>query len=227
MSGVAAVRRPRGILFDLDGVLVQTEPLKALAHHRAVGAFGGVAEPDVYAAVMGRSFAEVRAAFLERVGVRAAPEAYERTFTREYERLLGKGLEASPGVLPLLHALAAEGYRLAVVSSSRRWMVEEILTALGLSAYFDVSVSADDVVEEKPAPTPYLRALEGLGLAPAHAVALEDTPTGVLSARGAGVTVVGVRHPYNAAQDLGAVVATLDSLEDTHAVLATIRALLA
>ncbi len=111
-------------------------------------------------------------------------------------------------------ALRDRGYRLAVVSSSLQWMMDEVLSQTRLGALFDASVSADDVAEEKPSPEPYLKALSGLGLQPTQAVVLEDSETGVASANAAGVVVVAIRHAYNGKHDMSGVIAELDGLSD-------------
>ena len=218
--------RARGVLFDLDGVLVSTEELKAIAHSETVAGYGGRLEPAQYRAEMGRAYDDVIDAFIRRTGIEADPADYSDAFRAAYLELLRARLELAPGATELLDALRERGYRLAVVSSSPWWMMGEIMSRTRLDRFFDAIVSADDVREEKPSPEPYLLALERLSLKPRSAVVFEDTQSGVTSGTRAGVKVIAVRHEYNVDHDLSRAATVLDSLADTQATVRAIQLLL-
>lgn len=234
---------PAAIVFDLDGVLVDTEPLKLRAHRAAVEERGGELGEDLYRTWMGGPHDEVVRAFLEASGLAADDAAvadYEATFRTAYRELLTTDLAPAEGAEALLSACRDEGRRLALVTSSDPWMVEIVLPRLGGRELFEAVVTAGDVEREKPAPDPYLKALEALGdrapggtrraldddpkgRAPSAAsersrpVALEDTRAGVASARAAGLPVVAVRHAFNtehAFDEADAVVPSLASAVD-------------
>lgn len=212
----------RGVLFDMDGVLVATEELKARAHFETVGRYGGELAPEYYGEVMGQSHEAAAIAFIRASGADLEPSVYSEVFRSVYGDLLRDGVELLPGAHSLISALKDRGYRLAVVSSSLQWMMDEVLSQTGLGELFDASVSADDVSEEKPSPEPYLKALSELGLEASQAVVVEDSETGVASAKAAGVAVIAIRHKYNGRHDMSGALTELDGLSDTPRVAAVI-----
>lgn len=210
------------IVFDMDGVLVDTEPLKARAHRRALEERGGELTSEIYRRHMGNPHGRVIRAFLEEAGLEAsddAAEAYEETFRAVYRRLLTEDLRPAEGALELLEACRREGRPLVLVTSSDRWMVEIALPRLGAADFFEATVTADDVEAEKPDPAPYRRAREVLGGAGARAVVVEDTEAGVDSATSAGLPAVAVRHAFNAGHDFDEAAAVLESLAPAERVL--------
>jgi HAD superfamily hydrolase (TIGR01509 family) len=218
VSGVGP-HSTKGVLFDMDGVLVASEDLKARAHAETVGRYGGRLEPAYYSEVMGQSHEAAALAFTEASGADLEPETYARVFRSIYGNLLSSGVELMPGAQPLLEGVVKAGFRIAVVSSSLRWMMDEVLARTGLETFFAVSISANDVGNEKPSPEPYLKALSELHLRPNDAVILEDSEAGVASGANAGVPVLAVRHRYNAKHDMTRAFAELDGLTDTRVVL--------
>ena len=206
----------------MDGVLVATEGLKARAHFETVRRHGGVLAPEYYGEVMGQSHEAAAIAFIDASGADLEPAVYAEVFRSIYGDLLKGGVELLPGAISVVSALKDRDYRLAVVSSSLQWMMDEVLSQTGLGALFDASVSADDVSEEKPSPVPYLKALSELGLEPNRAVVIEDSETGVASAIAAGVPVIAVRHRYNGRHDMSGALNELDGLSDTSAVVALV-----
>jgi putative hydrolase of the HAD superfamily len=210
----------------MDGVLALTEPLKADAHVRTVKSLGGNARVDMYSKVMGQSFEKVRAFFSKNARIDTSPETYTQIFDQIYQVLLRTRLELTPGIMGLIHLLIAKGYLLAVVSSSPSETMDDILDGTGLSQYFDVRVSAEDVSREKPAPDSYLLALDLLNLSPTSVVVIEDSEPGIESAVGAGTKVIALRHAFNISQDFSKAHAILNSLRDIHAVTTIVDDLL-
>ena len=214
------------VIFDLDGVLVITEALKAQAHEEAVQFFGGRVERGFYGVVMGCSHESVRAAFIREAGIDIEPRDYSERYGQIYDRLLGTDLAVSPGVNELLKDLKQRGYALAVVTSSQQWMVDRIFAGTNISQFFDVVVSADDVARHKPAPDPYLAALERLGTPPDSALVFEDSEVGVAAAAAAGIPVIGLRHEFNAKHDFRPADRTIESFQDTGQVVRIIDEML-
>ena len=215
------------VIFDLDGVLVSTEALKAQAHEETVRFFGGRVERSFYGPVMGGSHELVRGAFLKKAGLEIEPADYSERYRETYERLLDSDLGASPGVSNLLKELQQRGYRLAVVTSSQQWMVDRIFAGTDISRFFEVVVSASDVPRHKPAPDPYLAALERLGAAASSAVVFEDSEVGVAAAAAAGIRVIVLRHAFNTDHDFRQAARTIQSFLDTGQVLQFVGDLLA
>ena len=215
------------VIFDLDGVLVITEALKAQAHQEAVQFFGGRVELGFYGVVMGGSHESVRAAFMKEAALDIEPRDYSDRYGQIYESLLGSDLAVSPGVNELLKDLKQRGYALAVVTSSQQWMVDHIFAGTNISRFFDVVVSADDVARHKPAPDPYLAALELFGTPPDSALVFEDSEVGVAAAAAAGIPVIGLRHEFNAEHDFQPVDRTIQSFQDTEQVVRLVDEMLA
>lgn len=211
----AEMVEPTAIVFDMDGVLVDTEPLKARAHRSAVEARGGELPLDLYRDQMGGAHRKVVRTFLQASGLDAGPEAleeYEERFRGAYRELLDRELRPVAGARELLRRVAEEGRAVALVTSSERWMVRRVLPRLGAEDVFRAVVTAEDVDREKPAPDPYLRARDALGARSARAVAVEDTRSGVASASAAGLRVVAVRHGFNRDQDFPGAAAEVEDL---------------
>lgn len=202
------------VVFDMDGVLAHTEPLKLRAHRAAVEARGGTLEEALYRREMGGVHGEVVRAFLRGSGLDDSPsavDAYEDRFQEEYRELLARELTPTPGAAEVLEACRGSGRRLVLVTSSERWMAEIVLSRLADPHPFLAVITADDVERTKPHPEPYRRARSALG-SDAAAVAVEDTAAGVTSASGAGLPVLAVRHALNRDEAFDDVFAVVDSL---------------
>ena len=208
----------RAVIFDLDGVLVESESLKAKAHSAAVGELGGRVPPSYYSHVMGASHEFVRAAFIREGNLTVAPDRYSSLYHGIYERML-VDLEVTAGARELVVALGDRDYPLAVATSSQPWMVDRILRQTGLGGHFQVVVTAADVERHKPAPDAYHQALDRLGVMPANATVIEDSETGVTAAVAAGIPTLARRHEMNQRHDLTQAEVVLDSLLQTDQIL--------
>ena len=206
------------VIFDLDGVLVESESLKARAHSAAVGELGGQVSPSYYSHVMGASHEFVRAAFIREGNLTVAPERYSSLYHGIYEKML-EDLQVTAGARELVVALGDRDYRLAVATSSQPWMVDRILRQTGLGGHFQVVVTAADVERHKPAPDAYHQALDRLGVMAANATVIEDSESGVTAAVAAGIPTLARRHEMNQRHDLTKAEVVLDSLRQTDQIL--------
>jgi len=188
MSGL-----PSAVVFDMDGVIADTERV-SLASFAAAGAELGVELDDDLADLIGLSLVRVDALLRERHDVRFTFEQLRDAYRGRYLAALDRGVPACPGAIELLEALASEDVPVAVASSSPRNQVDIVLAAAGAAPYVRAIASGDEVAATKPAPDVYLRALERLGGPDArHAVAIEDSAAGVAAAVAAGLRCLGVR----------------------------------
>lgn len=184
-------RRLRAALFDMDGLLVDSEPAWTEAERTAFERLGGTWRPEIKAACVGRRLDEM-AAELVRLAGSAVPVADVAVrLGAHVARLFAAGLPPRPGALELLRSLAAEAVPLALVSSTHRALVETALGSLGARC-FQVVVAGDDVARPKPDPEPYLLAARLLGVDSSGCVVLEDSPAGVAAGLAAGCRVVAV-----------------------------------
>jgi HAD superfamily hydrolase (TIGR01509 family) len=177
----------------MDGTLVDTEPYWMDAETDLVESFGGTWTHEQALQLVGNGLID-SAIILQGAGVRmGAREIVDELTERVRVRLQQDGVPFRPGAKELLRALRAEGVPTALVTMSLRRMAEDIVSLIGFDA-FDVIVGGDDVQRPKPFPDPYLQAAEALGVDIAHAVALEDSPTGLQAALSARAVTIGIPH---------------------------------
>jgi HAD superfamily hydrolase (TIGR01509 family) len=186
---------PRAVLFDFDGVLVDTENVHVAAWQRTLARMGWELADEAAARA-----AEIDDRyFLQEVfGRRQIEDADLDGWIRLKQDLAETMLADAPrlytGAVELVEALRARGIRLAVVTTTWRRNVEIVLGASGLAQAFEFVVAKEDVTSVKPAPEAYDMALRRMKLTAGSAVALEDSPTGLAAARAARIDVVAVGH---------------------------------
>lgn len=206
---------PRALLFDFDGLILDTETPEFQAWQELFAAYGGELTTADWAHVIG-SMHSGRDPAVE-LGRQTG-----RTFDREELRAEWKPRQVEllrletirPGVLELLKEARLRGIGLGVASSSPRWWVRGNLERLGIFDSFDAVTTGDEVVLTKPDPAVYLLALERLDVPAAAAIALEDSPNGVRAARAAGIRCVAVPNDVSRHLDLSEADALLDSLTE-------------
>lgn len=213
----------KAIIFDMDGVVVNTETLKAKAHVATVEQLGGRAPTALYAHVMGRSHEVVSKAFISSSGISCDLSEYMKLYKQTYYGLLDKGLEYTPGMPDFIQTLDRCGYSLGLVSSSSSDTVDKISRTLEFDPLFRYTVSAEDVETKKPSPEPYLLALQRADVASENALVFEDSEAGVISAHKAGIVVIAIRHVFNRSHDFSYAAHTIESFTDTQAVMQLIE----
>ena len=181
------------VVFDMDGVISDTEPLHVESETVLLSRYGidatAVLGDGRYVGVPDRQFfSEVFATY----GVRADIDAAIAEKWTLMARCPDAAIAAVPGALELIAALRRGGFRLALASSSPRAFIARVLGCLGLVQTFDVVVSAEDVVRGKPAPDIFREVAARLGVLPSACVVIEDSRNGMLAARRAGMKVVGL-----------------------------------
>lgn len=202
-----------GVLFDMDGLLVDSEPLWTVAEDELAARCGATFTAAMKAAVVGTRLDVSVPTLLRLFGQPADPEQVARTTQELLGRmveLFSERLPPRPGAWELLAQVTAAGLPTALVSSSYRVLVEAALAA-GLGP-FDVVVSGDEVLQGKPHPEPYLTAAARLGVRPEQCVVLEDSPAGVQAGLAAGCGVVAVASVEGVRFEPGARRLVADSL---------------
>lgn len=185
------------VLFDMDGLLVNTEPLWLEAEHETMAVLGGVWSESDNQAIIGASLAHAADYLRRSSGTdRSVVEVGDLLVGAMLVKLEGADIPIQPGAADLLLEVAASGLPYALVSASVRPIVDIVLTYLaeqGLPG-FPVTVAGDEVARGKPDPCPYLHAAELLGIDINRAVVLEDSANGAQAGWAAGATVVAVPH---------------------------------
>ncbi|GAA0444546.1 haloacid dehalogenase [Acrocarpospora corrugata] len=179
------------VLFDMDGLLVDTEKVWFEVETEVVERLGGSWGPEHGAALVGGSWDRTVAYMLDLTGSDAPPDEVARwLLDGMVERLLVE-VEPMPGALELLAELNDAGVRTGLVTSSLKPVADAVLDVVGRDR-FAIVVTADDVARTKPDPEPYLTAARLLSARPECCAVLEDSPNGVAAATAAGCRVVAV-----------------------------------
>jgi HAD superfamily hydrolase (TIGR01509 family) len=197
------------VIFDCDGVLVDSESASAAAWRAALARFGYHIDAVTFAGFVGTTDRALAVAFAAHVG--AGVDEVLSAAEEEMRLIAGQGLNAFADAVALVERLAVP---IGVASNSDRWRLEVVLSAAGVRSLFDVTVAGDEVAEPKPAPDVYLRVATLLGINPGDCVVIEDSPTGVVAARAAGMSVVVVRRGHFADELLVAADRIVDSLDE-------------
>jgi HAD superfamily hydrolase (TIGR01509 family) len=203
------------VIFDLDGVLLDSEQVWDEVREELVRERGGRWHERAQADMMGMSSLEWSRYMHVELGLGEPPEEISAEVVR---RMLDRYRERLPlidGAAEAVERLAAR-WPLGVASSSNRELIDAALEASGLARLFNISVSSEEVALGKPAPDVYLQAARRLGVEPSRAAAIEDSRNGLLSARAAGMRVIAIpnEHFPPGEDALAAADAVLDSLKD-------------
>lgn len=203
---------PAAVIFDHDGTLLETESAWWRAEVRLFSSYGREFTMEHKRTLLGSSPQRAGQLLAGILGHPEddAPRLADALYALAVEEV-GAGVEPMPGALELLGRLREAGTPVGLASNSRRVFLEAALAGAGIPAgTFGVVLAAEDVEHPKPAPHLYLRAAEALGAQAFACVALEDSPTGVASARAAGMTVVGVPSVPGVQLDADLVAASLE-----------------
>lgn len=193
----------RPIVFDCDGVLVDSEDLAWSAWRRVLARHNITLTLEDIAVLTGRTDRDAHRHFSDR-GDLPDHEGFWEELSDVTFRLFDQHLQAFEDAADTLDALRSRGATMAVASSSPRERLHRSLAATGLSNYFDFVVGGDEVVAGKPAPDLFLAAASGLQVEPETCFAVEDAPAGVAAALAARMTVVAVERGQYSIDDLRA-----------------------
>jgi HAD superfamily hydrolase (TIGR01509 family) len=181
------------VVFDLDGVLVDSEPVWEQVRRRVVAEHGGHWDPGTQDRLMGMSTGEWARYLSADLGVALTPDQVADTVVAAMADRYREHLPLLPGAVAAVTRMA-ERWPLGLASSAPRSLIETVLDASGLRPRFAATVSTEEVARGKPAPDGYLTAAERLGVPPRACAAVEDSSNGLRSAAAAGCQVIAVPH---------------------------------
>ena len=189
----------KAVIFDMDGVLTDSEPLICQAAIAMFRELGCAAKPEDFLPFVGTGENRYLGGVAEKYGVRMdLMEAKRRTY-EIYLTLVPEHLRAYPGAAELVRACKGKGLKIAVASSADWIKVEANLNKIGLPrSFWDAVVTAENVELRKPHPDLFLAAAKQMGAVPAACVVVEDAPSGIRAARAAGMRCVAVAQTFDA-----------------------------
>jgi HAD superfamily hydrolase (TIGR01509 family) len=182
------------VVFDMDGVLIESEEIWDTIRETYVRERGGRYDEEIQRAMMGMSSREWSRYLHETAGLTESPETINADVVQRMLAAYHDHLPLLEGAVAAVHRLAAR-YPLAVASSSNRPLIDAVLDVSGLQGSFQATVSSEEVARGKPAPDVYLEAARRLGVAPERCAAIEDSHSGIRSAGAAGMLVVAMPNP--------------------------------
>jgi HAD superfamily hydrolase (TIGR01509 family) len=206
------------VIFDLDGVLIDSEQVWDEVRQSFAASHGGVWTPEATRAMQGMSTPEWGAYLVEAVGVQLTPAEASAGVIAEMEKAYAAHLPVIPGAVDAVRAVA-ERFPVAIASSAPAVLIKVFLDVTGLPV--PVAVSSEECAAGKPSPDVYLLAASRLGVVPTSCYAVEDSTNGLRAALAAGMTVLAVPNPhFPPAEDVLAQVRVLSSIADLPAALA-------
>jgi HAD superfamily hydrolase (TIGR01509 family) len=182
------------VVFDLDGVLVDSEPVWEQVRRQVVAEHGGTWAADAQQRLMGMSTAEWARYLSQDLGVGLPPETVGSLVIDQMRACYKAKVPVMPGAAGAVRRLAAK-WPLGLASSSPPVLIDAVLTGMGLRDCFAITMSTQQVARGKPAPDIYLAVTSQLGHPPQRCAAVEDSANGIRSAAAAGLAVIAVPHP--------------------------------
>ena len=186
------------VLFDLDGTLIDSEPLAVVGLGQFLASYGHTVPADFFQHLLGRRSHDSALVMLEHFALPHTVEeliAERRTLMHD---LIEREVEAMPGADSILRELRGRGVRTAVATSSSRPYLRMILAKFGWAELIDASVTGEEVAHGKPAPDIFLRAAELLDVPPARCLVVEDAPHGVAAGMASGATTLAIPNSITA-----------------------------
>ncbi len=186
----------QAFVFDLDGLMVNSEELSLVAWRRVLAPFGKYLEEQDYFALIGQDSRASADQVILGSGIPLSWDQLSRAHWQELISIIDQDLEPRPGLIDLVSAIVRAGYPLAIASNSPSDYVEQAVKAIGLRALFGCVIGRDQVAQGKPAPDVYLAAAACLSVLPSQCLAFEDSPTGLQAALAAGMRCIVVPNDH-------------------------------
>ena len=201
------------VIFDMDGVLVDTEMAFFGAVNEILLPTGKQVAWNDYKQLLGTSVDVTRVKLVEMLELDGNADDFFRGFNELLVKRLAEPREPLPDTEAVLDALSSRQIPYALATSSTRVWKQTVLTSAGLQDRFPIAVTADDLTHMKPAPDIYLKAAELLSMPPERCIAVEDTIPGIASAKAAGMYAIQVRASSTALPPIDEADAVIDTLE--------------
>lgn len=207
-----------GVIFDMDGVIIDSEPIHFTCEKEMFKQFGIAVSDEEHNRFVGTPDETMWSILDSRYGLPVKiAEAIQLCRSLYMSGLKKYPIVPIPHIPELLAELAGKGFSLALASSSPHEQINYILETFGFKAYFQATVSGEDVREGKPNPDIFLKAAQMAGVAPWNCLVIEDSHHGVTAAKKAGMTCIGFVNPNSGSQDLSQADQIVHSFRDISA----------
>ncbi len=205
----------KAVLFDMDGLMVDTEPLHLQAYNIVLRKYGKhLTEKEVVRRYIGTADIDGSRDMVVRFQLPISAEELVNAKQVKAKQLLKNNIVVQLGLMELLTDLKKAGYKIAIASSSQLETIEIIVDGLKITSLIDALSSAEEVKRGKPAPDVYLLAAKKLGVDPSECLVLEDAPKGVQAGKAAGMKVFAIPSEYTKGQDFSLADKVLNSLSE-------------
>ncbi len=214
----------RAVIFDLDGLMIDSESLSHRALNQFLSSMGCHLTEENYRHMIGLDNFHFASYAINLLGLKMTPAQLMENHYHHLLALMRTDLQPMEGLLSLLRRLKRDGMKLAVASNSPLSYVETALQIIQVRQDIDCVIGVDLVEKPKPAPDVYLAAAAGVGTAPGECIALEDSPVGMQAALAAGTVCVAIPNPSLVKADFSGALARFETLSAFEAALDTILA---
>ncbi|MEW6095248.1 MAG: HAD family phosphatase [bacterium] len=204
----------KAVIFDMDGLMVDTEPLYSVAMSQIAEKRGKCFTLDIKQKVMGRLPIESLTIFKEQLGLNESPEKLLEEREEIYGKILAQNVKPMPGLFSILELLSKMSIRKAIASSSQRVWIDLIVNKLGILDQFEIIVCGQEVKHGKPKPDIYLLAAKKLNLNPEQCLVLEDAVSGVEAAKSANMKCIAIPNQFTQGLDFSNADLVANSLEE-------------
>lgn len=185
----------KAVIFDMDGVIIDSEPFWREAQISTLAQYGAVATiEDCIKYTMGKRVDALAQTWVDLFHLNVDGKTLESQIVEKLSQLIRADGQALPGVYELLKTLKQKGYKIALATSSTNDLIATVLGKLEIRAYFDEVCSADDEEYGKPHPAVYLKAAKKIGMPAKDCLVIEDSATGMIAAKAASMTTLLVSH---------------------------------
>jgi beta-phosphoglucomutase family hydrolase len=204
----------KAVIFDLDGVLVDSEPFSGEASSKALREFGIELTPEERTRAFGRTDLDIASYAIKLRGLDLNPRELVKRKDAVYSEIIKGKLRPMPHTRELIELLRSKGIPFALASSGTPGKIRATLSEIGFEDIFDTIVSGEDISRGKPHPEIFLKAAEKLGMEPGDCLVVEDAQAGIEAAKAAGMRCIALRSPSTYGQDFSKADRIIDSLEE-------------
>ncbi|GKX30902.1 phosphatase [Vallitalea longa] len=205
------------LVFDMDGVILDSEPLHEYAKKRILQDYNISPNIDLFWSVGNPNIVLWRKIITE-YKISSTPEELEqKQYEYIIEQLEEQNVKASNGIEELLNWAKRNEFLIGLASSSNRYFVDYVLHFLKIKDYFEYTIAGDEVTHKKPKPDVYLAIIDMADILPSQVIAIEDSSSGIKAAVEAGISCIGYQNPTSGKQDLGLaehIITALDEVQE-------------